>query len=38
VLIGLVPLVLLRWRIGVLALGDDEARALGVDVPRLRCW
>jgi len=36
VLIGLVPLVLLRWRIGVLALGDDEARALGVDVPRLR--
>jgi iron complex transport system permease protein len=36
VLIGLVPLVLLRWRIGVLSLGDDEARALGVDVPRLR--
>jgi iron complex transport system permease protein len=36
VLIGLVPLVLLRWRIGVLSLGDDEARALGVDVGRLR--
>src|SRR5262245_61223600 len=36
VLAGLVPLVLLRWRIGVLPLGDDEARALGVDVPRLR--
>ena len=36
VLIGLVPLILLRWRIGVLSLGDDEARALGVDVPRLR--
>jgi iron complex transport system permease protein len=36
VLIGLVPLVLLRWRIGVLSLGDDEARALGVDVFRLR--
>jgi iron complex transport system permease protein len=33
---GLVPLVLLRWRVGVLSLGDDEARALGVDVPRLR--
>jgi iron complex transport system permease protein len=33
---GLVPLVLLRWRIGVLSLGDDEARSLGVDVPRLR--
>jgi iron complex transport system permease protein len=36
VLVGLVPLVLLRWRIGVLSLGDDEARALGVDVARLR--
>jgi iron complex transport system permease protein len=36
VLVGLVPLLLLRWRIGVLALGDDEARALGVDVTRLR--
>jgi iron complex transport system permease protein len=36
VLIGLIPLVLLRWRIGVLALGDDEARALGIDVERLR--
>ncbi len=36
VLVGLVPLVLLRWRIGVLSLGDDEARALGVDVGRLR--
>jgi iron complex transport system permease protein len=36
VLAGLVPFVLLRWRIGVLALGDDEARSLGVDVARLR--
>jgi iron complex transport system permease protein len=36
VIAGLVPLVLLRWRVGVLSLGDDEARALGVDVPRLR--
>ena len=33
---GLLPLILLRWRIGVLSLGDDEARALGVDVRRLR--
>ena len=33
---GLIPLILLRWRIGVLSLGDDEARSLGVDVPRLR--
>lgn len=36
VLIGLAPLVALRWRIGVLSLGDDEARALGVEARRLR--
>jgi len=36
VLIGLVPLVLLRWRINVLSLGDDEARALGVEAGRVR--
>lgn len=36
VLIGLAPLILLRWRIGVLSLGDDEARALGVNVERVR--
>jgi iron complex transport system permease protein len=36
VAVGLVPLVLLRWRINLLSLGDDEARALGVDAPRLR--
>lgn len=36
ILVGLAPLLLLRWRIGVLSLGDDEARALGVDVRRLR--
>jgi iron complex transport system permease protein len=36
VLIGLVPLILLRWRIGVLSLGDDEARSLGVDVTLMR--
>jgi iron complex transport system permease protein len=36
ILIGLVPLALLRWRINVLALGDEEARALGVDVRFVR--
>jgi iron complex transport system permease protein len=36
VLVGLVPLVLLRWRITVLSLGDDEARALGVEAARIR--
>lgn len=36
VALGLVPLFLLRWRINVLALGDDEARALGVEAGRIR--
>jgi iron complex transport system permease protein len=36
VALGLVPLLLLRWRINVLSLGDEEARALGVEAGRLR--
>jgi iron complex transport system permease protein len=36
VIVGLLPLALLRWRIGVLSLGDDEARALGVNVGFVR--
>jgi iron complex transport system permease protein len=35
-LAGLVPLFLLRWRMNLLSLADDEARALGVSVGRLR--
>ncbi|RMC38350.1 FecCD family ABC transporter permease [Paracoccus siganidrum] len=35
-LIGIAPLLLLRWRIGLLAMGDDEARAMGIDATRLR--
>jgi iron complex transport system permease protein len=35
-LLGAAPLVLLRWRVNLLALPDDEAGALGVDVPKLR--
>jgi iron complex transport system permease protein len=35
-LAGIAPLALLRWRIDLLALPDDEALALGVDVPKLR--
>ena len=29
--IGLIPLILLRWRINILTLGDDESRAMGVN-------
>ena len=32
--IGVTALILLRWRLNVLSLGDDEARAMGVDVRR----
>lgn len=35
-LFGLIPLVLLRWRVNLLSLGEEEARALGVDTTRLR--
>jgi iron complex transport system permease protein len=33
---GVALIWLLRWRIDVLALSDDEARSLGIDVKRLR--
>ncbi len=36
VILGIAVLWLLRWRVTVLSLGDDEAKALGVDVVRLR--
>jgi iron complex transport system permease protein len=36
VAIGLLPLVLLRWQIDVMTLGDEEAAALGLDTRLLR--
>ena len=36
VAIGLLPLVLLRWQIDVMTLGDEEATALGIDTRVLR--
>jgi iron complex transport system permease protein len=35
-LAGLAPMLLMRWRMNLLALPDDEARALGVDTAKLR--
>ncbi len=32
--LGVLALILLRWRMNVLSLGDDEARALGINVRR----
>lgn len=36
ILVGATPLLLLRWRMNLLTLSDDEARSLGINVTRLR--
>ena len=35
---GLIPLFLLRWQLNVITMGDDEARAMGVDPQKIRLW
>lgn len=35
-LVGVVPLLLLRWKINVMAFGEEEAQAMGVDTKRVR--
>ena len=37
-LCGLIPLLLLRWQLNVITMGDDEARAMGVDPRKIRLW
>lgn len=34
--LGLVPLLLLRWKLNVLSFGEEEAKALGIDTGKLR--
>lgn len=34
--VGIVTLFLLRWRMNVMTLGEEEAKALGIDTGRLR--
>ncbi|HBC97393.1 MAG TPA: iron ABC transporter permease [Clostridium sp.] len=34
--IGLIPLILLRWKFNVISFGDEEAESLGVDTSKLR--
>lgn len=36
VLLGIIPLFLLRWQLNVITLGDEEAKSLGVNVRMLR--
>ena len=35
-LLGLIPLLMLRWRLNVITMGDDEARAIGVNAGQIR--
>ena len=35
-LCGLIPLLLLRWQLNVITMGDDEARAMGVNAHKIR--
>jgi iron complex transport system permease protein len=36
VLIGILPLYLLRWRLNVLSFGDEEAKAMGINTDAIR--
>lgn len=36
IIIGLLPIFLMRWRLNAMSMGEDEARALGVNVKRER--
>jgi len=35
-LAGIIPLILLRWRLNVVTMGDEEARSMGVDAEKIR--
>lgn len=35
-MVGLLPLFLLRWKINILTLGDDEAKTMGINVKWIR--
>ena len=36
ILAGIIPIFLLRWRMNVLTLGEDEAKSMGINPHRLR--
>ncbi len=36
ILLGLIPMLMLSWRLNVMAMGDEEAGSMGVNVGRLR--
>lgn len=36
ILVGIVPILFMRWRLNLLSLGDDEARSMGIEVHKTR--
>lgn len=36
IIAGMIPILLLRWRISVLTMGDEEAASMGINAVRLR--
>jgi iron complex transport system permease protein len=36
ILLGCLPVLLLRWRLNVMSMGDEEARTMGINVSRKR--
>ncbi len=36
VIIGMIPLFLIKWRLNIMAFGDEEAQALGINTKRIR--
>lgn len=36
IIVGVIPLFLIRWRLNVLSLGEEEAAALGIDLNRMK--
>jgi len=36
IIVGVLPIFLMRWRLNVMSMGEDEAKALGVNVKRER--
>src|SRR5699024_2043117 len=36
IIIGIIPLYILRWRLNVLSLDEDEAKTLGLDTAKIR--
>lgn len=36
VILGVIPLILLRWKLNVLSFGEEEAKSMGIDTSKIR--